>query len=311
MAFVFKSVSFRNISAALGLSLSFVGLIGCGTSEAMKSRPSSGALSSEVSDPDSVLPPETEVTPNEPPVENSPITVDSPVVDTPSNSTEGPMSQEPPVSVTEASCAEPSTSWNPSQFARVLENFDRTSTLSLEGSQWDNTLIRNCRIHDVQGEGIFLRNVKNVVITNCVIYNVSGEGIRTSSTGSTENIKIVGNTISNVGGDGIASPQRILDGVDSKNLLIANNQISETGMAGLDGKYHGIYSQAQGAVITGNRIFGLRDGNGISVRSSGVVSCNRVATTAPLGMVMWSKTLSFVATTSRKMNELSWYIRST
>ncbi len=34
------------------------------------------------------------------------------------------------------------------KFARVLENFEQTTTLRLEGPDWDNTLVRNCKVHD-------------------------------------------------------------------------------------------------------------------------------------------------------------------
>ena len=42
---------------------------------------------------------------------------------------------------------EPNT-YDPAQFARVLENFEQTTTLRLEGPDWDNTLVRNCKVHD-------------------------------------------------------------------------------------------------------------------------------------------------------------------
>ncbi len=49
----------------------------------------------------------------------------------------------PPVFGATACSLEPNT-YHPAQFDRVLENFEQTSTLMLEGPDWDNTLVRNC-----------------------------------------------------------------------------------------------------------------------------------------------------------------------
>ena len=75
-----------------------------------------------------------------------------------------------------ACSVEPNT-YDPAQFARVLEDFEQTTTLRLDGPDWDNTLVRNCKIHDTGGDGIYIRNVRNVVIQGCEIWNVgSAEG---------------------------------------------------------------------------------------------------------------------------------------
>ncbi len=79
---------------------------------------------------------------------------------------------------------EPNT-YDPAQFDRVLENFEQTTTLRLEGTDWDNTLVRNCKVHDTGADGIFLKNVRNVVVQNCEVWNTgnTGRGITLSSWG--------------------------------------------------------------------------------------------------------------------------------
>ena len=52
------------------------------------------------------------------------------------------ISSSPVFGVTACSL-EPNT-YDPAQFDRVPENFEQTSTLRLEGRDWDNTLVGNC-----------------------------------------------------------------------------------------------------------------------------------------------------------------------
>lgn len=174
----------------------------------------------------------------------------------------------------------PDTAYDATQFDHVLEDFEQTETLRLEGAEWDNTLVRNCRIHDTPEDGIFVKNVRNVVVTGCEIWNVGGKAIKTSSTGSTENVTIDGNNIHDTAGTAIHSPQRSADGIDHKNLKILNNVIENTGLEDTEGSAHPIYVQSQDFLIEGNVIAGSRGGNGISVRSSGVVRCNKVSGTS-------------------------------
>ncbi len=167
-------------------------------------------------------------------------------------------------------------SYLPEDFDNVIEDFEQTTTLRLDGPEWNNTLVRNCNIHSVDGPGIFIRNVTNVVVANCQISNVTGAGIKLSSTGSTQDVVLDGNVIQDVGGNGISSAQRSADGVDHRGTEILNNTVHNTGSKGSSGKYHGIYVQGQDTTLIKNTVSGQRDGNGISIRSSGVVRCNTV-----------------------------------
>lgn len=160
-------------------------------------------------------------------------------------------------------------------YTRIIENLTLNTTAVIEGPEWDNTLIRNITISDVDGDGMVLRNVNNVRVENVTIQNITGSGIKLSTLGSTSNVQLVGNTISGVGHDGINSGQRI--GVDHPGLQILDNTISRTGLSGQGhGLLHGIYIQSTEFLVQGNQIYDSFDGNGISVRSSGVVRQNYI-----------------------------------
>jgi hypothetical protein len=148
---------------------------------------------------------------------------------------------------------------------------------TLQGSRRNKTLIKNCRFRDISGNGLTLRDVDTVRVENCVFENISGNGIHMSITGSgTKNVTLIGNTIQNCGKNGITGGQRYKEGVDQKNYRVVNNRIENVGLEpeARPGLLHGIYIQAQDFLIEGNTVLNSRDGNGISVRSSGVVRGN-------------------------------------
>lgn len=165
-------------------------------------------------------------------------------------------------------------------YKRILRDFESNKTLEIDGPEWDDTLIVGCRITDVEGDGIRIRNVNNLTIKGCTIKNVGGRGIALRSTGGTTNVTIIGNRIENTGSDGISAAQREANGIDHLGLVIGWNFIKDTGKSGRDGRQHSIYSQASDAVIVSNTISSGREGNGISIRSSGLVACNQISGTS-------------------------------
>ena len=167
--------------------------------------------------------------------------------------------------------------YNPADFDNVLDGETFTQTLVLEGVDWNNTLVTNCSFKDIEGDGILLRNVENVVISGCTFEGIQGQGaIRGSVTGGTNNIVIANNVISDVAENGINFGQRVGSDIDHKGLIIEGNIITNTGMTQSNGLHHSVYVQTQDVIVRHNIIAGIRDGNGISVRSSGEVSCNTV-----------------------------------
>ena len=174
-------------------------------------------------------------------------------------------------------------------YDNVIENVTLNSTLRLEGDEWDNTIVRNVTIRNVDGNGVMLRDVDNVTLENVTIINVSGDGIKLSSQESTSNVVIRNSEISRIGEDGINAGQRVAAGVDHPGLKIIGNTIDTTGLnGGGDGKRHAIYVQSQDALIEGNRISNSTDGNGISVRSSATIRDNYVEDSFGSGIAYFS-----------------------
>lgn len=175
------------------------------------------------------------------------------------------------------------------KYDNIIENATYDSTLRLTGSEWNNTLVRNVVIENVNGNGVFLRDVKNVTFENVTIRNVSGDGIKLSTDGSTSNVVISNSNISNIGEDGINAGQRYQNGVDHPGLEIIGNTIDQTGLnGGSDGLRHGIYVQSTNVLIEGNHVTNSVDGNGISVRSSGIVRDNLVESSSKSGIAYYA-----------------------
>lgn len=181
-------------------------------------------------------------------------------------------------------CEVPELTFDEADFDHVFDGTEVTNTVTLQGSAWNNTLIKNCHVHDINGDGIVLRDVENVVITGCLFENIGGQAaVRGSVSGGTNNVTLYNNTVHNTAQNGFNFGQRINDGVDHSNLRIIGNTISDTGVFSSGGLTHSLYIQSQDALITHNNISGSRDGNGISVRSSGDVVCNNVSGTSQDG----------------------------
>ena len=185
------------------------------------------------------------------------------------------------------------------EFEQILEGFECTSTLELRGADFNNTLVRDFYIHDVVGDGIFLKDVSNVKIEQGRIENITspnqftdaGSGIKFSGTGSTSHVTLNNITIKNTDINGIVAFQNEGEGVNHSFLRILNNYIDGTGNKNnyyaANGKYHGIYMQAQDFLIEENIVLNSR-GHGISVRSSGEISGNVVGFTGRSGIAYFN-----------------------
>lgn len=170
----------------------------------------------------------------------------------------------------------------------VIEDLVLDRTLRLDGPRWNGAVVRNVTIRGVAGDGIFVKDVENLRIENCTITDVSGRGIKLSVQGSSRGVQILGNRIANTGLDGIIAGQRHARGIDHRQLVLRDNEVANTGLLGSRGLTHGIYVQSSDFLIEGNRVINARDGNGISVRSSGVVRDNVVRGTGKSGIAYYS-----------------------
>ncbi|MEO1171007.1 MAG: discoidin domain-containing protein [Myxococcota bacterium] len=148
----------------------------------------------------------------------------------------------------------------------------------IDGPAFDNSYFQGCTLSGAREDAVFIRNVDNFAIVDFDISNAGREGIKLSSSSgaSSDNVYIVGNRITNVEGDGIACPQRHANGVVHRNVKIWNNRVVRSAVSNNGKKRHGIYNQCQDAEVIGNYVEDNRNGNGITMRSSGIVRGNRV-----------------------------------
>ncbi len=150
---------------------------------------------------------------------------------------------------------------------------DYTTPIILDGHSYDGTIIDGAVIHDTGSDGIVLRNVDNVIIRNCTIYNVAN-GILFRSTGSTNNTLIENCTIRDTTSQGIMVKTDDLTN-NQTGVVIRNNRLLRNG---INDKIHGMYIMGLDTQVLNNYVEGS-SGNGISMRSSGVVSGNVVKNT--------------------------------
>jgi hypothetical protein len=116
--------------------------------------------------------------------------------------------------------------------------------------------------------------------------DLAGRGVRVSNATSSNNILIKDNSIFNTESDGIIIAQNDTLGVAHANISIIHNTIAQVAKNKLawPGHYHGIYAQSGGITIQDNTITYVADGNGISVRNSGVIQGNIVQHTGKAGI---------------------------
>ena len=161
----------------------------------------------------------------------------------------------------------------------IIENVTFTSRLLIEGAGDDNIIVRNSQFIDIDDDAILIRDANNVTIENCTFSNCGGlAAIRLSSYGSSNNVVIRGNTITDSPSNAIVAGNYESSGYLHTNLKIIDNTIHNSGLeSDYDGLTHHIYVQAPDALIEGNTMSGTRDGNGISIRSSGQVRNNTIS----------------------------------
>jgi hypothetical protein len=148
---------------------------------------------------------------------------------------------------------------------------DITTPVILDGHSYDGTIIDGAVIHNTGSDAIVLRNVDNVIIRNSEIYGVEN-GILFRSTGSTKNTLIENNNIHDTTSQGIMVKTDDISNLQT-DVIIRNNTLANNGNN--QDSEHGMYIMGYDTQIIGNRISGS-SGNGISIRTSGVVSGNTI-----------------------------------
>jgi parallel beta-helix repeat protein len=148
---------------------------------------------------------------------------------------------------------------------------------------------KNCFFTNCKESGIMLKNTSGIKIDRCTFAYTGKRGVQLSSTGGNQNTLIQNCEIYGATWDGIYSGDIKGSEIQQPGLVIKNNWIhhvsSSTDWAG---HYHGMYLQAPDAVVEGNLVTDVYDGNGISMRSSGIVRGNRILRVGKAGIAYFN-----------------------
>lgn len=170
----------------------------------------------------------------------------------------------------------------------LIEGNTFRSTILIDGHEYDGTIIRNCIFENIDGDGLQIRDVNNLVIENCTFKSISGDAIRFRNSGVSDGVKILNNTIYDIGENGILSPEGHVNCFIKGNLIY---KVAKDDLSSLVGApHHGIYFQGYNVHITENTIYDVLnvDGNGISIRTYGKIDKNRIYNAADHGISYYS-----------------------
>eukprot|EP01084_Bolivina_argentea_P051505 94758_1 len=202
-----------------------------------------------------------------------------------------------------------------------------TSTLTLTNNIDNNCVIDGCTFSNIIGAGIIIQENVNITIKNCVLQNISDDGIQFNDVYFTQNIVISNNNFHTIGGRGIFVTHHSnliieyntlhnigqvgikFEGPSSSNgSIIQYNNISNVSGYGINcdqthrnisiiGNIIHSYESSAGIIIhgpnfrvIGNIVFDTNhiNGNGINVRSFGIVANNIVFNTTRRGIAYYS-----------------------
>lgn len=141
----------------------------------------------------------------------------------------------------------------------------------------ERVLLLDSSISDVKdGPCLLLRGVRSFDVFNLTIDGCDQSGIRVSNRTDSHDVRIVGGSVEQTGrrseSNGSCINAGVTAGVVHSGLIIDGVELDGCGFNELD---HGIYVQSPGFVIR-NVTVGETSGNGISIRSSGLVEGNTI-----------------------------------
>lgn len=158
----------------------------------------------------------------------------------------------------------------------IIENQTFNTTLKIEGSEYDGTIIRNCIFENINGDGLQIKDVKNLTIENCTFKNISKNAIRFRNSGSSDKVNIIDNIIFNIEENGILAAENHINTTIKGNHIhhVATNNLSSQ----FGSPHHGIYFQGANVAIEENIIHDIinNEGNCISIRTYGTIARNKL-----------------------------------
>jgi hypothetical protein len=176
----------------------------------------------------------------------------------------------------------------------IFKDISAYQALQLTGCS--KIMVKNCSFENIASPGdggkvLWINNSTDVIVDHVTIKNHTSTGHPSAilmDGGSTKNITIQNCNISFVSGNGIASggtstvdvePGKSTHDVPNTGLKVLNNLIHDTGLSPdmtNNSPKHGMYIKAQDCLVEGNIVYDCYDGQGLSIRSTGVVRGNTV-----------------------------------
>lgn len=145
--------------------------------------------------------------------------------------------------------------------------------LKIDGHEFDSLTIENCQFTK---RGLRIGNVDHLLIKNCTFKDIDYNGIAVGFIGPSEHIRIEDCSFENIGFNAIDSHEDA-PRCEIRNCTFFNSAQSQTGAA-MAQPHHAIYWKGKEVLIEDNLFTGgdQKFGNGISVRSSGIVRRNTI-----------------------------------
>lgn len=164
------------------------------------------------------------------------------------------------------------------------QTFD--TDVRIQGHQFDGLIFDGCTF---DGGELYISDVDSVIIRNCTFQNQKGRnGVRVGFGGLATHIIIENCTFQNIGYNGISSFEDAHDCV-IRNCYFENCALSDVGAA-MGQPHHAIYWMGRDVQILNNEFYNGNQnyGNGISVRSSGKISGNKIYDYNKYGIMYYS-----------------------
>ena len=148
-----------------------------------------------------------------------------------------------------------------------------TEGLRVDGHEFDSLVIENCTF---EGKPLTISNADYVIVRNCTFHDIDKLGVWVGVYGEAKNVLIDNCSFENIGGNGIDSHENAPNGTIT-NCIFKNTALSDIDAA-MGQPHHAIYWKGKNVRITQCSFIGGEQefGNAISVRSSGLISGNRV-----------------------------------
>ncbi|HEY5674998.1 MAG TPA: right-handed parallel beta-helix repeat-containing protein [Malonomonas sp.] len=155
---------------------------------------------------------------------------------------------------------------------RVVENQLISQTLTIDGQAWNHAIIRNNRFLGQSKTALHISNASNLLIEGNEFSAIGSFAIklRDEKNDGAHDVQIRNNFFHDL----VQTP--IMVGEPNRGVQIIANRFVNVALNRSGNKQHAIYLKGPGYLVEGNLIDGVVDGNGVSIRTAGIVRNNIV-----------------------------------